>query len=269
MIGITFYYGYATSPKIRAEHIKNHGFDTVMTSPDRKFNRENSNILRQIKLFKKNGLKLSSLHSSYNSKELPCFWEEGRRGDKIEKNLKKEVKLAKKLGFTCLVVHTGGTYSEIGKQRLLRILDVCEKYDLPIAIENLESERLFRDIFSNIEHKYMGLCYDVGHNHCFSPNFDVLGEYGDKLLTLHLHDNMGKHDDHTLNLFGDINWDEVARKLARCKECNLDYELLMPDTHGLTEEECLDLCFKQGKELEFLIDKYRREDLDQIKMTFI
>lgn len=268
MIGVRFYFGYDSNPVDRIKKIKEYGFDTIITSPDKKYNKQNSSIQNQVRLAKENGIKLSSMHCTYKNEMLPYFWEKGLKGYKIKKQLIKEVKLAKSLGFTCLVVHLDGKFSEIGSARLLQVLEVAKSVDLPLAIENLTNEELLINVFNNIKHTHLRLCYDAGHNNCFTPNFDVLKMFGDKLIAVHLHDNLGKFDDHTLNLFGNINWDSLAQKLAKCPNVSLDYELAMYDKHNLSEDECLKICFKQGKDLEFLIEKYRRENLSNVTATF-
>ena len=78
--GISFYFGFDIRPKLRAKMIKEAGFDCVITNADKRFNRQNGSIAKQVKLFRKNGLKLSSLHMSYKSDELHYFWEEGKFG---------------------------------------------------------------------------------------------------------------------------------------------------------------------------------------------
>lgn len=266
MIGIRFYFGFDDDPVERMQKIKDHGFDCIFTSPNKKYTPQNGTLAEQVATAKRLGLKLSSLHSSYNSPKLPLFWKKGLQGYLIERKLAKEIAIAKKYNFTCLVVHLDGKYSEVGKNRLLRLLAIAEKYDMPLAIENLDNEELFIEVFKNIEHPYMKFCYDVGHQNCFTPNFDVINKYGDKLVTVHLHDNNGKKDEHTLNLYGTVDWDKVARDLARFQEVYLDYELTMADKHGLSDEEILDICLKQGKDLEFLISKYRREYMKNIKV---
>lgn len=266
MIGIRFYFGFDDDPEERMRKISEHGFDAIFTSPNRKYEAQNGKLKDQVANAKKYGLKLSSLHSSYDTPKLPLFWKSGVRGWLIERKLAKEIKIASMYGFTCLVVHLDGKYSEVGKKRLLRLLDIAKEYNMPLAIENLDNEELFIEVFKNIEHDYMQFCYDAGHQNCFTPNFDVLNMYGNKLVTVHLHDNMGKKDEHTLNLYGNIDWEKIAKDLSKFKDVSLDYELTMADKHGLTEEEILDICLKQGKNFEFMLNKYRRENLKNIKI---
>ena len=255
--GISFYFGYNINYKERARMIKEAGFDCVIANADKNFNHQNGPIKKQIKEFKKQGLKLSSLHMRYSDTDLKHFFYDDKIGDKLEKTIKKDLKLAKKYGFTCVVVHLKEEVTEVGLNRLKRILTLCEKLDVPIAIENIDYLAVFKEVFEKIDNKYLRFCYDSGHNHCFDSYYDYFENYGDKLICLHLHDNDGSDDQHTLNKLGDIDWKEIAKKLAKCNEVNLDYELLMCVKGGYKAKEALDECYKQACELENLILKYK------------
>ena len=254
--GISVYFGYLSNPVERFQKIKDAGFTTIITSADQKWDWQNGELKQQLKLVKQFGLKLSSLHSSYNSKELKYFFEKGHIGDKQEKTLIKEVKMCKKYGFTSLVVHLKGTPSLLGLTRLRRILKVCNKTKIPLAIENLDYPELFDYVFKHINDPYLCFCYDAGHNHAYDPERDYLSEYGDKLVALHLHDNDGTEDQHTLNQYGTTDWKKIAKSLAKCPSVPLDYELLMHKHRGkITEELALSMCYKNACDLERLINK--------------
>ena len=68
---------------------------------------------------------------------------------------------------------------------------------------------------------------------------------------------MGDRDSHTLNKYGNTDWDKLALKLAKCNEVNLDYELLMYKKSSESQEEVIQECIKQAKELEERINYYR------------
>ncbi|MBO5394983.1 MAG: sugar phosphate isomerase/epimerase [Clostridia bacterium] len=259
--GITLFFGFNSPVEERIKRIKAKGFDCVITSADPRFNHQNGNIKKQVKLLTKHGLELSSLHMRYLKDELPYFWLEGKRGEKIKKDLIKDVKIAKKYGFTCVVVHCRGQYSKVGEQRLREVLKVCEKYDMPLAIENLLSSAIFNDVFQNIQHPYLKFCYDSGHDNCDKCDFDYFKLYGDKLITLHLHDNDGTSDQHTLNCVGSIDWKRVAKNIKKYNPTiNLDYEIIyLKNAQHFTEEEVLDEVKKQADELEKMIEKASRK----------
>ena len=61
--GIYFHFGYVYDDlEEQVKAIKNAGFDCVMTSANPRYNCENGTIKKQVELFNKYGLKLSSLH---------------------------------------------------------------------------------------------------------------------------------------------------------------------------------------------------------------
>ena len=257
MKGISFFYGYSSDYKKRAKLIKEQGFECVITTADPRLNKQNGTIRKQVKLFKKLGLKLSSLHMTYNENELPNFFMDNEIGEKIEKQIIKDLNIAKKYKFKCVVVHLVGEFNDIGLNRLLRIVDVCKKVNVPIAVENLDGNfELLKHVFDTFSSDYVKFCFDSGHQNCFEPDIDYLSMYGDRLICVHLHDNMGDSDSHTLNKYGNIDWNKIASQLSKTNYVDLDYELLMKYKNGdETEEEVLKLCFEEACELESALSK--------------
>ena len=274
--GICFHFGFVyENLEEQVKAIKEAGFDCVMTNADPKMDLENGTIKQQVGLFKKYGLKLSSLHMRYNRDDLPHFWHDNNIGKQLEKNLIKDVKLAKKYGFTCVVVHLRGEPNEIGFNRLRRVLKHCEKWNIPLAIENVGNQHCFEKTFQNVKSDYLKFCFDSGHNHAFENDKDIISKYGNRLIALHLHDNLGPNprksdlsglkckrqslDMHTLNRYGNIDWNEIAKRLAKVDyPLNLDYEVMMIYRKDETAEEVLNEVYKQACELEKLIEQYKK-----------
>ncbi len=274
--GLSFYFGYLEDTKLKAKKLKQIGFDCIMTSADPKFKFQDGSIGRQVRIIKKNKLKLSSLHFRYSGKDLPEFWRDNEIGSQMEKNLITDIKVAAKYGFKCVVVHLRGEEaSQIGFDRLDRILMIAREKNIPLAIENIEPNVCFFETMKRYKDEpLIRFCYDSGHNHSFDPDFDYLTVYRDKLICLHLHDNLGDVDAHTLNKFGNTNWDEIAKKLAKVDEdINLDYEILFSkknmsktwntnytiykEAFKLTCWETAAIIYKQACELEDMILKYK------------
>ena len=258
--GICFHFGYVYDDvEQQVKAIKNAGFDCVMSNADPRFDKQNGTIKKQVELLKKYGIKLSSLHMRYVREELPNFWKDNKIGKKLENNLIKDVKIAKKYGFKCVVFHIKGETSEIGFERLKRVLKICTKLNVDLAIENLcNNYEVFEKVFKNINHRNLKFCYDAGHHNIWMKEIDFLKEFGDKLVALHLHSNKGTYDNHTLSKYGNIDWDKIAEKLAKLPKVNLDYELLMRyKPKSLTAEKVLEECMKEAKFLQDRIDYYR------------
>ena len=106
--GISFYFGYEIETNKRAKLIKDSGLDCVMTCVDTRFKRENGTLKNQINAFKQQGLEITSLHMQYKSSDLPHFWKKDYKGYKLYKTLIKDIKIANKYGFICVVVHLKG-----------------------------------------------------------------------------------------------------------------------------------------------------------------
>lgn len=259
--GISFYFGYDIKPQIRAKMIKNAGFDCVITNADKRFNKQNGRIGKQVSLFKKYGLKLSSLHMVYKTDELPYFWKEGKLGQKLKRNLIKDVKTAHKYGFSCVVVHLMGEFSQVGLQRIKEVLKICEKLKIPLALENLNDNReLLLQIYKNIDNQYLKFCYDSGHNNVFDREVDYLKDFGDILQTLHLHDNDGKKDLHTISkIVSTVDWDRIAKRLQKHEDLSLDFELLNRKENNLTADEYLNEAYKQACGLEKKISSHEKK----------
>ena len=283
--GICFHFGFVYDDiEEQVKAIKDAGFDCIMTNPDPSMNKENGSIKKQVKLFKKYGIQLSSLHMRYRRVELPHFFMEDKIGKKLEKNLIKDVKVANKYGFTCVVAHLKGEPNQVGYDRLKRVLMFCEKLNIPLAVENLSNNyETLNGVFENVKSDHLKFCWDVGHNHAFTPDIDFGMLYKDKIIALHLHDNLGAKvtdeeyeimgyknkykngegrvynpDMHTLNKYGNINWNNIAKILAEINyPLNLDYEVMMAYRKDEIPNKVLKEVFSQACELENLINKYK------------
>ena len=143
---------------------------------------------------------------------------------------------------------------------------------------------VLEDVFNSFKSDYLKFCWDVGHNHAFTPEIDFGSLYKDKLITVHLHDNLGAFVDnehykkigytntypqpfkrlynpdmHTLNKYGNMDWNEVAKRLASVdRQLNLDYEVMMAYRKKETPQQVLKTVYKQAKDLEKMIEEYKR-----------
>ncbi len=271
--GMTYFFGFIANPEERVKLIADTGFDCVMLNADPRFDYQNGPFKKQIKLFKKYGVGFDSLHFRYKTSELPEFWKDNKIGKRMARDLVKDVKLASKYGFSCVVVHLIGEVNKIGFDRLDKTLKLCEKLNVPLAFENIDDNTA---LLATLEHykdnPYAKFCYDAGHHNLYDTKFDFLKEYGDRLACFHLHDNAGwvkdpkpgrngviDPDQHTLNKYGSINWDNFAKKIANLKNIPpLNYEMLYKADYNDTMEEVVKETYKQAVELETMVNKYRK-----------
>lgn len=105
-------------------------------------------------------------------------------------------------------------YNSTGLDRIKRIVESAEKSGVKIAFENLWLTNYLDYVFDNIYSENIGFCYDIGHQHYFSPERDVLNDFKNKLLALHISDNDSEKDSHSLPYDGTVNWTAFAKTLS-------------------------------------------------------
>jgi sugar phosphate isomerase/epimerase len=102
-----------------------------------------------------------------------------------------------------------------GINNIKKLVDIAERENVDIAIENTRNTEYLDYIMSKITSEKLKLCYDSGHANCFYKT-DMLSRYPDKIAVLHLHDNDGITDQHLLPGEGNIDWTELSLKIRAC-----------------------------------------------------
>ena len=174
----------------------------------------------------RNGLILQSLHGPLRG--LPMMWDAAP--SEIATDHLTAVDCCAAYGIPLLVVHswTGVdyTFSEdslyFGHFDRLVERAICK--GVQIAFENLEGAEYLDALMDRYKCcDAVGLCWDSGHERCYTPNRDFLQKYGNRLLITHLNDNFGVTDPagllrgtddlHLLIGDGNTHWDSVVRRL--------------------------------------------------------
>ena len=259
--GINLYLVKEVDTKEKIDLFKQTNYDEVMLGVYDKV--ETLPLEEEVEYLDKVGLKYSVIHDSYNDKVLNNFWIDNEIGDEIEEDLKNQILKISKFNTKNFVIHhescKGVEPTEIGLERLRRLLNVAEKFDINICVENLYNENTFAYIFDNIKHKNLKMCFDCGHENFLCPGANFLDKYYDYVTCVHLHDNLGILDDHKMLGFGTIDLDNLARGLSKCRE--IDNIILTSEIKYSKEEFNLELMQKNMNtliELEKKINEYRK-----------
>lgn len=114
------------------------------------------------------------------------------------------------------------------KNHFQKLLDVCEKYDVGIAIENMPGGTDKNTVFATtaeelcelvdaLNHPLAGICWDTGHAKLSGlDQRKQIAMLGSRLKTLHIQDNDGFNDDHLLPYTRGLNgvdWCSVVEGL--------------------------------------------------------
>ena len=153
------------------------------------------------------------------------------RESSLEETLK-TMDHANRMGVKMVTVHPGVYSTSLDNVRDLSIkyakisLKKVEKYSLEYgvtaAIENMPSFRIMmgqtpQELLELIEGTDLKICFDIGHANTIGKIDDFIDAFGVRIANIHIHDNMGKNDDHMTIGDGIIDFVSVLKKLKRYK----------------------------------------------------
>ena len=132
-----------------------------------------------------------------------------------------------------------------------RFVELCERAGVDITFENLHKPDYFDSILSRIGIDRKRFCCD-GY-----PDIDLLGKFGDRVSTIHLHDNDGTEDQHRMPFDGAVPWDNI---MARLKKSGYHGDLTLEsgafnesDASEYSPEEYLAESMKRARKLVAMI----------------
>lgn len=212
------------------------------------------------------GITLVTLHAPFCG--INAIWKEGEAGDKVLESLVDGVEKCARYKVPVLVVHLSSKYpppmiSDVGVCRFKELMDKAKKYGVKIAYEN---QRCLSNLALALEHfEDAGFCWDTGHEGCFTPGWEYMPLFGDRLATVHIHDNFGvkDSDDHLLPYDGKLNFGKVAKHLAAANYngCMM-LEVFRSNSHhydNITDEEYYARAASAADRLADEVEKYRRQ----------
>ena len=136
---------------------------------------------------------------------------------------------------------------EMNLEFYARLLPYCEEYGITICTENMwqcygNSSKIWDSTCSRAEEfvryvdgvnsPYLKACVDIGHTVLVGENpVKMIEALGNRVAALHVHDNDGIHDSHTLPFHGILMWNEIAKtlkKIGYSGEITLETEGFIP-----------------------------------------
>ena len=219
------------------KHIRDAGFEEVEITADKRhldpriYPRQK--LLQLRSLLRSLSLTPNSVHAPIDGADLSTSnLEERKRAVGL---LVDTLEYCRAIDSPIVVVHPNHSNSlSLGAEAMNRnslealkeIVIEAEDLGVKIALENMieKEERRFGsrvadliEMISHIGSSQLGICIDVGHTNLMpKPDVSIEQEIiqaGDRLLTLHIHDNDGKMDWHWPPGDGNIDWRQVVRGL--------------------------------------------------------
>lgn len=133
-----------------------------------------------------------------------------------------------KMGIEMITIHPGlystvlhnveARSTELAKQSLKTIEKGSREYGVVAAIENMPSFRIMmgqtpKDLLELIDGTDLMICFDIGHANTMGLMDECVDTFGKRIVNIHIHDNMGKNDDHMTIGDGKIDFIKILSKL--------------------------------------------------------
>jgi sugar phosphate isomerase/epimerase len=149
--------------------------------------------------------------------------EKSRRIDAMDE-VKRALETAEHIHFKNLVLHLGelsDTWSPRTQEHALTALEHLDAFARPLGVRLL-AENLVSDPTSP-EHLIeiltlghltrIGICLDLGHAHMTVGIPEAISVFGNRIGSIHVHDNHGLRDEHLWPGDGSIDWTRTAEAL--------------------------------------------------------
>lgn len=233
-LGCKAYSLFGNSIERNLELIKAAGFDTTCFNHDNNF-RKNLEKASDI------GLTVEELEASFS--EINSIWEEKTEGDYLTEKIRRCIldAAAYKIPHVVLRVTFSSNApktSAIALVRFGKLVNEAEKQGVKICLKNAEFVRHIGLLLAMFKSDNIGLCYDFGHEDCFTPGIKYIPLFGDKILSTRIHDNNGFPADKTVNSKYDLHripFDgslALSDKCKQLKECAFFGSLMLDITNS-------------------------------------
>ena len=139
---------------------------------------------------------------------------------------------ANRMGISTVTVHPG-IYSMVihgvrdrsvkySKQSMKKIDKGAKEYGVTVAVENMPSFLFMmgqtpEELLHLIEGTDLMICFDIGHANTIGKIDECIDSFGERIANIHIHDNVGKNDDHSTIGDGNIDFVHVLSKLKKYK----------------------------------------------------
>lgn len=203
------------------------------------------------------GLSCDFIHAPF--KGINNMWLCGMDYMDIDRKMKQSIDSAALCGIPTVICHLSSGWkapeiSDLGLARFDALVEYAIDRKVNIAFENLRkigNLAYMADRYENIP--YVGFCYDVGHEHCYTKTITWMDIYLKKMIATHIHDNMGRGDEkdgdpdqHLLPFEGTVDYERMMRKLDQYGfEGSLILEVNNARYRDLSHKEFLDTCYER------------------------
>ncbi|MEA4978220.1 MAG: sugar phosphate isomerase/epimerase family protein [Methanomassiliicoccaceae archaeon] len=184
-------------------------------------------IWARLNAIKSNYKMTFSIHSPISDTNLAALTERMRESSIIE--MISTAEMASETGIKIITVHPGlSSMSVPGMEskaiekakKSMRTLDrTASEYGVTYAIENMPSYRPMigktaAELNEIIEGTNLSVCFDIGHANTMGQIDEMISAFKDRIVNVHVHDNMGDDDSHLTVGDGNVDFPKVMEAMS-------------------------------------------------------
>jgi sugar phosphate isomerase/epimerase len=172
------------------------------------------------KLFEQNSLTIDSVHAPFPEGDRLFSLDESERQESI-RQCQNALDTAAELDGKIVVIHLIQPYGiprgeprdrmvDQGRRSVETLASRAAARGVRLALENgqkADYDQVVESFLKEFNDPAVGFCYDSGHENVQGTCFKMLEKHGDRLFTVHIHDNSG-WDSHVLPYEGTIDWEK-------------------------------------------------------------
>jgi len=166
-------------------------------------------------------LEYQFVHTVY--KGINNMWLDNIDGRQMFETLLSNIDSCSRANVPIAVVHISSGFTpppitQLGIDRFTALVEHAQNKNVKIAFENLRVPKYLKWAMDNFkENDFVGFCWDIGHENCFTRGIEYMSLYGDRLLCTHIHDNYKKlgGDLHLIPFDGKIDYKKAALHLKK------------------------------------------------------
>jgi sugar phosphate isomerase/epimerase len=169
-----------------------------------------------------------SLHSSIADTNVAAVNDRMREASFME--FYSEIETCQMMGIDMITIHPGISNltcnalrdrSIINAKLTMKSLDrVSKEFGVMVAVENMPNFSFMlgqtaEDLHNIIDGTDLGVCFDIGHANTTGQIDDMVEKFNDRIINVHIHDNMGDRDAHMTMGEGNIDFRHVVSLLKK------------------------------------------------------
>ena len=254
-LGLEWDYKFDGSIEEQAVLMKKHGIDACFVGL------EEPDLDEIVYCLRKHDIVCESCHAPF--KNINDMWLSGEGGEKVLQTLCDSVDACARNKIPVLVVHLSSgknppRMNDIGFERYDRLMQYANEKGVTIAYENIR--RLDNVAYMLENYSEAGFCWDVGHEACYMDGKEFMVMFGNRIVSLHLHDNTAIYgeDLHLLPYDGKIDMEKAAMHLAKSGYKGSIMMEVRPDTARISDrEEFYIKAYERGMRFAESVEKYK------------